>query len=615
MKRHGTGIITPEELLSLNAAGNKMDRPDPRSDPFKGYSPRLEWFLLLLALAMGLILLIARPSKEEPGAHKSFLTSDVLQRINLGVIYMMEGYVREAAKHFRTVPEGALHPLRSALLGIVNSARGKKREALEFYAEADWEAGKTWIPALLRRYEEGERSIREESLEEDFRDLDPDSLYISGLWLMVRGLSESGIDLLERSFQGGFNPLLGLAALSAAKLQAGQYGTARSHAIELSRDKERVEGLLLHTLTELGLKKYNSALDALNKVPRQGSLKPAVLNLKGRTYMEEGSEEAAEKLFFGALALEDDFDPAHVNLAALYTRQGRLQSARYNFDRADVSGGYGIRTLWIQAELLEAEGDREAALLLWKRILSIDPDRRGVQMNIGYYHIEQGEHHKALALFEKIEREQGESPSILKGVLAAAEGLGNKSKILSTLKRLDALVPGDSEIQLRLIEALQEFGSPREAEKYLSRGINDGTLSTASLLAYLDKAAQGPYGKGRELVGDIVIHLVRHPSVTKEALYKAKEILLKPRADGQTIWRPSQLQALAGRAVILSGGKDMNAVIRLIKILDKTGKYEEAKEILDFFLMRYPKNRQLKLLLDQRIKPKVRKKNAGEEGG
>ena len=236
------------------------------------------------------------------------------------------------------------------------------------------------------------------------------------------------------------------------------------------------------------------------------SRNPAEVDIRleaGFSQLASGQVDAAEAHFTAAAELDPNNSRVHAAHGFLARKRGDMARAASYFRAAGEIAPAQIEWRLELAADLMALGDPVGASQVLAIALVQEPTHRGALMALGYLHRESGDHDKALMLFNRI---LSVDPAFQAAVLAAAEelrALGRPDEARAFLKQALAVEPDNLYALMQLI-AIQGLGAawdqcletartatafhPRRAEPYLeaARALMEmGCLSEA--LMYLDE--------------------------------------------------------------------------------------------------------------------------------
>jgi tetratricopeptide (TPR) repeat protein len=293
------------------------------------------------------------------------------------------------------------------------------------------------------------------------------------------------------------------AKLGVAYFQEGKFEQAASalrQALKLKPGLPRADTLLAMSLSELG--RYSEALPGLEKSFRKSS-DPALKRMTGlqleRTYTGLAQDEKAAEVALELNRLFPD-DPE-----ILY-HTGRILG-NFTFLTMQKLSKVAPSSVWryqAAGEAYESQGDFDLAILQYRKVLELDPSRRGIHFRLG----------RALALraqkasagvnadaeiAREYEQELELDPTNANAAYELGE-LNRKSRQLEKARSLFAAAvkydPDFDEAQIGLGRVLAALGQPSQALEHLRKAVS---LNPRSGVAYYQLARiEGALGHAAE---------------------------------------------------------------------------------------------------------------------
>jgi tetratricopeptide (TPR) repeat protein len=293
------------------------------------------------------------------------------------------------------------------------------------------------------------------------------------------------------------------AKLGVIYFQEGKFEQAASalrHALKLKPGLPRADTLLAMSLSELG--RYSEALPGLEKAFRK-SPDPALKRMTGlqleRTYTGLAQDEKAAEV-----ALE--LNRLYPNDPEVLYHTGRILG-NFTFLTMQKLAQVAPSSVWryqAAGEAYESQGDFDLAILQYRKVVELDPSRRGIHFRLG----------RALALRAKkssagaaadaeIAREYEQELELDPTNANAAYELGElnrKSRRLEKARDLFAVAvkydPEFDEAQIGLGRVLAALGQPSQALEHLRKAVS---LNPRSGVAYYQLArVEGALGHPAE---------------------------------------------------------------------------------------------------------------------
>jgi tetratricopeptide (TPR) repeat protein len=175
----------------------------------------------------------------------------------------------------------------------------------------------------------------------------------------------------------------------------------------------------------------------------------------GNLFLREGRLEEAAFQFERALAAAPDFADAHNNLGLVLKNRGDLAGAAERYRHA-----IRVRPGFAQAHsnlgnVLARQGDFSGAAEQFGRAIEIDPGRPGPYINLGNLYVRQGLYTRAVAEYEKAIEIEPMMADAHKNIAVALEGLGKMPRAVEHYRRALELDPGMRDVAEHL-ESLRQ---------------------------------------------------------------------------------------------------------------------------------------------------------------
>lgn len=349
-------------------------------------------------------------------------------------------------------------------------------------------------------------------------------------------------------------------SLALSKLGKGQEAEAIGDLrLATQLDKSPQAGIAL-VRTELGLKRYDEALEAVNSLEKAQPGNAAVVDLKGLAWLGKRDDARARALFEQALALEPSYFPATKNLVRLELRDKNPDAAEKHVKAFLAKNPSSVEAMTALASLAARAGKPDETTRWLEAAHGVDQAAIGPAVNLVAHYMQAGQNEKALVLARKLQVGHPEDPDLLdllgKGQLAVQE----YKEALQTYKNLSVIMPHSAQVQMQLAAlyiqlkntvaaedhlktavALQrDFPSAQLAlaELYVTKGSYELALMTAShLQANYPKAAAG-----YQLEGDILMAQAKAPRALA-----AYEQAMKAGPSSELLVKTANALRLAGK--------------------------------------------------------------------
>lgn len=218
----------------------------------------------------------------------------------------------------------------------------------------------------------------------------------------------------------------------------------------------------------------------------------ALLTLAARTYAAGGDLVGPERLLRKAIDLDGDYVAAYGALGQLYLAQGKLASARAEFETLAERSPPSVAALTMVGIILQVEGDVDGARDRFERALRIDPEAAVAANNLAWIYTEHGGNlDVALQLAQAAQKR-------LPGVAQVSHTLGYiyyKKDLVSLAIRTFKLSaendPGNALYQYHLGLAYAKAGEITSARQSLTRALGakqdfEGAREARDLLRSLE---------------------------------------------------------------------------------------------------------------------------------
>jgi len=176
--------------------------------------------------------------------------------------------------------------------------------------------------------------------------------------------------------------------LAAQQKKPGVARAQFTRALELdSTSIEAVAGLVG---LDLDMRDFAAAKARVDRLTAENGTKPVLLLLAARTYGVAGDLDGAQRFLTRAVETDPTFLPAYSLMAQMYTRQGKLDAARQEFDRLAQHQSKPVAALTASGMLLEAQGNTAEARVRYERALTVDPRASVAANNLAWIMAENG---------------------------------------------------------------------------------------------------------------------------------------------------------------------------------------------------------------------------------
>lgn len=400
-------------------------------------------------------------------------------------------------------------------------------------------------------------------------------------------------------------------SLGLSKLAQGDRAGALS---ELERgatlDPKSVQATMALVQTEIGMKRPEKALAAVQALEKQQPDNPQVQQIKGAVYLVQGNTSAARAAFDKALTLQPGFLPAVTNLARLDLQDNKPDAARARFmailekDKNNTDAMTALASLEIQQKRIpEATGWLEKAS-------EADPAALAPALRLGGHYLTVNQAPKALALARKLQTNHPTDIGVME--LLGQTQIASKDfpAALETYSKLITLQPKSGLAYMRVASVHMLMKDEAAAATNLQRAISlQPDLLPARAAAVevalrrdrqdealkLARDTQRDYPKhplGFVLQGDA--HLVKRQGAEAIAAYEKAQALAPSTS---TVIKLSEAMMASGKAAegtrrLATWAKahpdDLGAALYLSNAYLKTGDAKAAIPVLERIVERAP---------------------------
>ncbi len=287
---------------------------------------------------------------------------------------------------------------------------------------------------------------------------------------------------LELSRQGNFNGAMVLYknaldkdpnysearfALGIAYLETTRYEKAEREFQKVQlQDPTNAEVLLRLADVQNATGRPDAAIDSATRYIQQGNKSSRVFESLGRSYAIKDDLGQAETNFRQALALDPANSAARLDLARVFFFSQRLSEARTLLEETISQAPRLTSAYFILARVEAAQGNRAAALGLYRKIIEIDPANIGALYMAGLFALDSGDLPSAEAMIVDLFSNFPDHPAglRLKGMVLYLKGNYKEAlvELRNSLQRMPDLIgyyfTGLTEYKLEQYEqALNQF--------------------------------------------------------------------------------------------------------------------------------------------------------------
>ncbi|MBD8533260.1 MULTISPECIES: XrtA/PEP-CTERM system TPR-repeat protein PrsT [unclassified Massilia] len=397
-------------------------------------------------------------ARTEIEAARKIAPSSLLVTYGQALLEFNEGKNKEARESLQRVLKSAPNHMPSVLLaGAVELNLDAALQAqlhLRKYLEVDPKnmyARKLLAQAYLKGSQPDEAAATLAPALTDSKD--PQLLALAGeSYMQARDFGKATANL-EKASQLAPNVAVLRTSLGMSRLQQGD--TAKGiveleRATELDPKSERALAALVQA--ELGLKHYDKALAAVNKLETLTPNEPQTHNLKATVLLTKGDVPAARAAFEKALQINPTFFPAAANLAKLDMIEKKPDAARKRFEAILEKDKKNFGAMGALAELAMYQQRPEEATTWLEKAQAENPDAIAPVLKLGSHYLMTKQEKKALTLARKFQTTNPTSPEMM-DLLGQAQLANNDPQgALDSYSKLVNMAPKSALAQMRLAQ-------------------------------------------------------------------------------------------------------------------------------------------------------------------
>lgn len=369
-----------------------------------------------------------------------------------------EGKNKEARDALQRILKSAPNHMPSVLLaGAVELNLDAPEQAqmhLRKYLEVDQNnvyARKLMAQAMLKNAQPGAAAATLAPALADTKD--PQLLALAGESYMQARDFGKATSYFEKATQLAPDVAVLRTSLGMSRLNQGD--TAKGigeleRATELDPKSDRALSALVQA--ELGLKHYDKALAAVNKLETLKADDPQTYNLKATVLLNKGDVPGARAAFEKALQVKPTFFPAAANLAKLDMIEKKPDAARKRFEAILEKDKKNFGAMAALADLAMLDKRPEEATTWLEKAQAENPDAIPPVLKLGAHYLGTKQEKKALTLARKFQTTHPTSPELM-DLLGQAQMANNDPQgALDSYSKLVNLTPKSALAQMRLAE-------------------------------------------------------------------------------------------------------------------------------------------------------------------
>lgn len=275
--------------------------------------------------------------------------------------------------------------------------------------------------------------------------------------------------------------------LALTRLQGGKPEAAVAELNEiLKTNPDAARAHILLVLTQLRENNLDAALEAAQNLKKNLKDNPLPDNLLGGIWVRKGDLAAGRKAFTAALALNDKFIPAILNLAQLDLAEQNTEKAKANYlkiieiDKTNSTAMMGLSRLAFAAE------DRETGVSWLKKSMAAQPRSAQPRLRLVEYYLAVRDHSAALVVARDMLQAMPENALAVDAMGRTQMAAKQFASATSSYRRVIKLAPKAPVAHQRLARALIGVNNLAAASESLKTALK---LAPSFLPAYLDLIA------------------------------------------------------------------------------------------------------------------------------
>jgi len=242
-------------------------------------------------------------------------------------------------------------------------------------------------------------------------------------------------------------------------------------AADQTAQKENIALRALNTgLEQFSAKRYDLAITSFKRTISMAPLADSALNAydyMARAYLTQGDTQAAIDAYTQALKIAPNRDDLHVQLGKIYTREGRSDEARAQYELAvkynpSNSNRYALGQGYLGA------GQYDDAIQQFEQVRQQDAKGPFGYFGLGQVYAKQGRHEEAIAAFQSAVGIKSDYLEAYSEMGYAYVDSGNIELANDSVATLNRLSPNDTALAGNLSQYLFEKTRPKMTASYVS---------------------------------------------------------------------------------------------------------------------------------------------------
>jgi putative PEP-CTERM system TPR-repeat lipoprotein len=320
---------------------------------------------------------------------------------------------------------------------------------------------------------------------------------------------------------------------------------------------------------ELGLKRYDRALAAVQALEKQQPDNAEVQNLKGLVYVSKGDRAAARAAFDKAVTLQPSYFAAVSNLARMDLQDKQPEVAKKRFEAVLAKEPKNFAAMAALAEIATVAGKPDEATTWLEKASNENPDAVAPALKLGGQYLGTKQPQKAQTLARKFLAANPTNADLL-DMLGYAQLTNNDAAgALETYSKLVNVLPKSAMAQMRLAAAHTALKNDAAAGEDLKRAVELQPDMLQAQVALAGNAMRR--GKPDEALA-IARTLQKQPAPGSAVGYSLEgELLLGQNKAAQAVPAYQKSYEIV---------KTPGALIKLAEVMKQAGKAKDAQPLL-----------------------------------
>jgi len=266
----------------------------------------------------------------------------------------------------------------------------------------------------------------------------PTCYFNMGVSLAARGLYDRAIYCWQRTLELQPNHPQGHLKLAAAFRSRGELQRARKHALARLRQAPRDDRAMLELvdlLLQLG-RSDDAGAQLETVAPGAMQKSPNLLYARGIWLLAKDRLAEAAEAFFATLQLDPTFPRAHLRMAQIRLRMGKLIEAKTHLRSELLLRPDDPRTLSDLANLLIDTSETRSAVVCLRRLTLLRPNDLFAWQNLAVAHFLRHQYDDGIAACHRALEIQSDSTAVMHNLAVALSDLGRYDEALAVLAPL-----------------------------------------------------------------------------------------------------------------------------------------------------------------------------------